>query len=162
MISFEKGNVQFNYRIVGIVFDNDRVLLHKAEQEDFWTLPGGRGELLEPAEETLKREMREELGAEIRVERLVWVVENFFEYEQKPWHELALYFQMSFPHSSPLYRKDDPFLGNEDGTPLIFQWYHLDDLENVPLYPSFLRQALTNIPDSTEHVIHQDGKLPDS
>lgn len=37
--------------------------------------------MLEPAEEALRREIQEELGEEIGVDRLVWVAENFFEYQ---------------------------------------------------------------------------------
>lgn len=83
MIAFEEGEVRFHYRVVGIALNGNRVLLHRAENDDFWTLPGGRVELLEPAHDVLKREMREELEIEIHVERLVWVVENFFQYAGK-------------------------------------------------------------------------------
>jgi ADP-ribose pyrophosphatase YjhB (NUDIX family) len=82
MISFDIGGARFNYRVVGIALDGNRVLLHRAEMDDFWSLPGGRGEILEPSEETLKREMMEELSIEIRVDRSVWVVENFFKYKE--------------------------------------------------------------------------------
>ena len=68
----ENQAVQFNYRVVGIVIHNGRVLAHRGEDEGFWTLPGGHAELLEPAALTLKRELREELGIEVEVDRLVW------------------------------------------------------------------------------------------
>ena len=77
----ENQAVQFNYRVVGIVIHNGRVLAHRGEDEGFWTLPGGHAELLEPAALTLKRELREELGIEVEVGRLVWVVENFLHME---------------------------------------------------------------------------------
>ncbi len=91
MITFEEGGKKFNYRVVGIALDVDRVLLLRTEKDDFWFLPGGRVELLEPSQDALIREMREELEVDVRVERLVWVVENFFEYEGKFCHELALF-----------------------------------------------------------------------
>ena len=90
MITLAHGDYSFNYRIVGVALHDGHVLLHRGESEDFWTLPGGRAELGEPAEETLRREMREELGVEVEVERLLWVVENFFSYQGRSWHELAV------------------------------------------------------------------------
>lgn len=81
MITFDHGKARFNFRVVGVALDGDRVLVHRPERDDFWTLPGGRGELLEPARDTLAREMLEEIGAEVQVGRLVWVVENFFQYQ---------------------------------------------------------------------------------
>jgi len=158
MITFDEGNLRFNYRVVGTAINGNRVLLHKAEDEDFWTLPGGRGELLEPARETLKREMQEELNASIQVGRLVWVVENFFIYDGKSYHELAFYFLMLFPENSHV-RESTEFPGKDNNVKLTFKWYQLDDLTDMALYPSFLRDALKRIPDATEHIVHTDGEL---
>ena len=55
MIVFDRGQVRFNYRVGAIVLHGQRVLLQGVEGEEFWTLPGGRGELLEPAREALAR-----------------------------------------------------------------------------------------------------------
>ena len=156
MISFDVGGARFNYRIVGIALDGNRVLLHRADMDNFWSLPGGRGEMLEPSEETLKREMREELEVEIRIERLVWVVENFFEYDDKPYHELAFYFLMTFPPDCHLRKKSEPFTSYDGDVKLTFKWYQLGELEDVVLYPSFLRKGLSSIPESTEHIVHID------
>src|SRR5689334_20866446 len=97
MIRFDQGNYRFNYRVVGVAIHDGRVLLHQGEGESFWTLPGGRAELGESAEQTLQREMREELEIEIEIVRLLWVVENFFRFDQKNYHELSLYFLMRLP-----------------------------------------------------------------
>lgn len=51
----------------------------------------------EPALQTLKREMLEELNSDIEILRLLWLAENFFEYDSKECHELGLYFLMQFP-----------------------------------------------------------------
>lgn len=157
-ITFERNGVKFNYRVVGVLLDENRVLLHRAEYDDFWSLPGGRSELGERAVETIVREMREELEAEVQVERLLWVVENFFDYERTHYHELAFYFLLGLPRESSLRNKHEPFPGDEEGIPLIFRWHDLDDLDALRLYPSFLKQALRSIPGSVEHVVHVDGE----
>ena len=154
-IAFTEGKARFNYRIVGCVLHDRRVLLHRAERDDFWALPGGRGELLEPSAETLRREMREELGVDARVERLLWVVENFFENEELAFHEVALYYLMSFPPGCPLYGRPI-FEGDEEGVRLIFQWHPVDQLEGIRLFPTFLRTALQSIPGGIVHVVHTD------
>jgi ADP-ribose pyrophosphatase YjhB (NUDIX family) len=160
MIIFRSEHSAFNYRIVGVALHEGRVLLHKGESEDFWTLPGGRAEIGEPATETLKREMREELEVEVEIERLLWVVENFFTYLGTSWHELALYFLMSFPHDSDLLKRTSRFYGYEIVEPevitLIFEWHSLDALDSVTLLPSFLKQGLRALPERTEHVVHTD------
>ncbi|MBI5830039.1 MAG: NUDIX domain-containing protein, partial [Chloroflexi bacterium] len=89
MITFTADNTRFKFRIVGIALHGDRVLLHRLETDDYWSLPGGTGELLEPAADTLRREMLEEMGESVNVDWLVCVVENFFDHEGMRHHELA-------------------------------------------------------------------------
>ncbi len=157
MLTLDVGRARFTYRIVGVAIDRDRALLHRAETDNFWSRPGGRAELGEPATETLRREMREELGAEVRVERLLWVVENFFGHDDRAQHELGLYFLMALPREAGLYERSEPFEGREDGLTLIFQWHRLDRLAALPLYPTFLREALRALPEAIAHVVHSDN-----
>jgi 8-oxo-dGTP pyrophosphatase MutT (NUDIX family) len=156
MIAFEQGGLKFNYRIAGVVINDARVLLHRGESDGFWTLPGGRGELLEPSQDTLRREMLEELGVEVSVHRLLWVVENFFEYEGRSYHELGFYFSMAFPQDSHLYLKSEPFLGDEEGIKLIYQWFPIDEIERIELYPTFLKQGLKALPEYIQHIVRFD------
>ena len=86
MITFTRGDLRFNYRITGVAICDGKVLLQKPVVDGFWFLPGGRAELQETAEETLRREMREEMHTDITVERLLWVVENFFEHAGIAFH----------------------------------------------------------------------------
>jgi len=156
MITFERGDIRFNYRVVGIAFDGDRVLLHRAEGDDFWALPGGRGELLEAARETLVREMREELDVEVNVGRLLWVVEGFFEHDEHRYHELAFYFLMKLPPECYVLKKTGPFVVVDEGVRFIFQWYGLDELAELELYPTFLKGGLLSLPATTQHIVHRD------
>lgn len=156
MIAFGQDGLRFNFRIVGIAIHDGSVLLHRAEEDDFWALPGGRGELMEPAAETLRREMEEELHIAVTVERLVWVVENFFEYQGERFHELALYFHMHFPQDWPYLDHVDSFEGDEEGIRLEFRWFPVDQLQAERVYPSFLRTRLAALPATTQHVVHTD------
>ena len=156
MITFEKGNNRFNYRVVGVAVHENSVLLHQAEGEGFWTFPGGRAEFGEPAEQTLKREMREEMGTEVEVVRLLWFVENFFTYAGKDYHEIALYFLMRLPTTCKYLVQPGSFPGEEEGTQLKFQWFPRQPkvLSSLPLLPSFLQTAVRKLPESVQHVIH--------
>lgn len=158
MIKFDQGNRRFNFRVVGVAVHNNQVLLHQAEGDVFWSLPGGRAELGESAEQTLKREMREELEIDIEVVRLLWVVENFFVYDTKNYHELSLYFLMQFPESSQYMNQLGPYKCAEAGSDLIFRWFSntFEALAALPLLPSFLQTELQRLPESTRHVVHRD------
>jgi ADP-ribose pyrophosphatase YjhB (NUDIX family) len=157
MIRFDRGPRRFNYRIAGVAIDDGAVLVHRAEHEPYWTLPGGRAEHGETAEDTIRREMREELETDVDVVRLLWLVENFFHLNGLHYHEVALYFLMRFPPNSlPLASRT--FERREaGGAPFMFMWHPLqrDALRELPLYPAFLPQGLTELPRSVVHIVER-------
>lgn len=156
MISINADNIVFNYRVAGIALRDGAVLLHRGPDDEFWTLPGGRCELLEPSAETLVREMQEELGQDVRVDRLLWVVENFFRYCDHDCHEIGFYYLMSFSSDSPLQHEAGPWYGREGAVDLIFEWYPIDRLQSVIVKPSFLYDTLRALPDGPVHIVHRD------
>jgi 8-oxo-dGTP pyrophosphatase MutT (NUDIX family) len=56
--------------IKGVLFEDGRVWLRQNEFGK-WELPGGRMEIGEQPEETVIRELREELGVEVSIDRLL-------------------------------------------------------------------------------------------
>lgn len=149
---FEGGGV-FTVRVGVVILDAGRVLLQldRALTEPFWILPGGRAEFDERATETARREVREELGEEAEVERLLWVHENRFSRNGEH-HELGLYFLVTLPPESLLPGETGAFTGPE-GDRFEFRWHRVDDLASLELYPEFLRTALCSLPPGPEHVV---------
>ncbi len=145
-----------NYRVAGVCVHDGHVLLHREEKYDFWVLPGGRPRLYESSRDALIREMEEEISTRVEVLRLLWVVENFFEYFGKRLHEIAFYYEMSLPEGSPYRDVGVDFTGKEGDVTLLFHWFRIDEIERVRIYPTFLRTALGALPDSPVHVIHID------
>ncbi len=161
MITFKTHDTKFTYRVGGIVVHNEQVLFQRGVMEDladtFWFLPGGRAELNESAEETLRREMREELAEEIQIERLLYVNENFFQEHALFHHELGLYFLMTLPTTSHLLQEPGPFVyAEEAGRPMIFDWLPLAQMAELPVQPQFLKQALLALPPHITHIVHMD------
>ncbi len=155
MIRIESDERIFNYRVVGVAIERDRVLLHRAAHEDFWSLPGGRGEVGETATASLARELREELDAAVRVGRLLWIADTFFEWRGRSWHELGLYFLVRFADQTAIDARGDRFRGDEEGIVLLFEWFSLDALP-ARLYPTFLHDRLRALPDAPEYLVHHD------
>ncbi len=63
----------FRIGVFALIFEEGRVLLAHRRDIDWWNLPGGGMEIGETVEEAVRREVREETGLEVRVERLVGV-----------------------------------------------------------------------------------------
>ena len=156
MITFEKAGYIFSYRVAGVAIYNNKVLVHKNINDDFWSLPGGRCEFLEISKDTLLREMKEEIGVEIRIVRPLYFVENFFNFEGKNYHEISIFYLMEFPSDSKLILENDIFYGVEKELELIFKWVDINQLEELALYPLFLRKSLKHIKQHPEHKINWD------
>lgn len=159
MITFKAGNVKFTYRIAGIAIHDGHVLFQQSTidpNDMFWFLPGGRAELGESAEETLEREMMEELGLPTKVERPLFLVENFFPHQ----HEVGFYFLMTFPEDSHIYQGTGPFecgIDPEANLPLIFTWLPIKEFDHLDIKPAFLRSTLQKpLPEHFMHVVNRD------
>lgn len=156
MITIKQNGCCFNYRVAGVAFRDDEVLLHKSEPDDFWTLPGGRVEMGESSEAALKRELQEELAVKVEVMRMVLVVENFFEYEHLAYHEVGFYYQMSLPNDCLAMTAHERFRGWEGNVVLEFQWFKLSELHLIRLLPRFLVESLQSLPCDPVHIVHSD------
>jgi ADP-ribose pyrophosphatase YjhB (NUDIX family) len=157
MLSFKHAQGWFNFRTVGVVIDRQRLLAHYSGRDDYWALPGGRVEFGESAEAALVREFREELGVAVRAQRLLWVVENFFSHRAEHYHEVSFYFAVALPAHAALLNMTGPYTGAGDDEPLVFQWHAIADLAGLPLYPTFLRTALQDLPREPQHIVHRDA-----
>ncbi|MCJ0930695.1 NUDIX domain-containing protein [Virgibacillus halodenitrificans] len=152
--TFKLENAVFNYRVAAIMLEKNHLLLHKQVNDNYWALPGGRVKVLEDSQASIKREIKEELDFNIKVDNLVWITENFFEYDQRNYHEIGLYYHVSLQEGSFTLEKES-FYG-EEGDRLIYKWIPLEDLHNIQLRPEFLKTALKEIPTKPEHIIIKD------
>ena len=154
MITLQHGNSTFTYRVAAVIIDQNRVLLHHAEQENCWSLPGGQVDFWEPAAQALRRVLREEMGAEVAIDRLLWVVENFSTHQGGRRHELGLYFLVHLPLTAGQLRDASVFEGQHPALTLIFRWFSIESssLEALTLNPEFLRDSLLSLPDQVVHI----------
>ncbi len=72
----EPGYVTPKVDVRAAVFDGDRVLLVREVSDGRWSLPGGWADVGESPAEVAAREVREEAGLEVRVARLLAVLDK--------------------------------------------------------------------------------------
>lgn len=155
MISIEISGHRFQLRAAAVVTHDGFVLLHRLEGDDYWALPGGRVEPGEDARSTVEREMAEELNEELECGELLYVVENFFEHKGRPNHEIGLYFHAKIRSNSTRLDKTQSHAGSESGKRLEFRWFRAEELLQLDLRPSFLRESLSIPRPNFKHVVQR-------
>ena len=156
MISFDTPTHRFHLRAAAVIVRDGSILLHKAEHDAFWALPGGRVEPGEHAAAAVARELHEELEVSVTVGSLVFVVENFFAYWGKQNHEVGLYFTAQAALDCPVLTSDGPYEGREGNQKLTFDWFTREQLSGIEVRPSFLARALAEPELHFTHIVHRD------
>ncbi len=137
-VSIMIDDVKFNLRAGIMITCNDEVLVEVNPNLDFVTLPGGRVHALENTKETLIREMTEEMNFELPdTIKLRGIIENFFEFDEKKYHELYFLYKYDIKNDSKLYSDN---MINEDSKKTYFKWVKKNELDRVNLLPSILRE----------------------
>jgi len=151
-ISVMIDNIKFNYRVATIIKNNNKILLHKSKEDNFYAIPGGRIMIGETSENALKREFIEEIGAKITIKNFLGTVENFFEYNGKKYHELMLVYESTFDSNSNFY-KEERIIGLEEDGKIEFIWKTIDEIKQLDLRPLFLKENIISNTQIT-HLIN--------
>ena len=145
-------------RACALLRQSDRLLLNRFGGDSFWALPGGAVEQGEFSTDALAREMREELGITVAIGRLIWIVENLFEYRGTSYTEYGFYYEAAWTPSGPL--PTDEFVGQEPDQ--FFRWIQNQDIAALDFRPAVLRLPLLAHVSGAEsaaplHFLHQDS-----
>jgi len=122
--------------------DGDRILVAEGrdskKDQTFYRPLGGTIEFGERGEETVRRELMEEIGATLTEVRYLGMLENIFVYEGRRGHEIVLVYDGKLADRS-LYQKE-LIQGDELGQEFKAVWKRLDDFGDgkPPLYPEGL------------------------
>ncbi len=144
-IKMKTDNLNFKFRVSGIVFKDSKVLFVDMDDSGFLCLPGGYVELGETTEEACLRELNEEVGKKFKIEKYCGVVENFFRNKfNKDIHEISFYYVLTT--DDELATTDFIIMENDKGNviKLNFKWIDLTEIENYDIRPGFLKTILKN------------------
>ncbi|WP_238885481.1 NUDIX hydrolase [Clostridium sp. YIM B02551] len=156
MINFKMEEGIFNFRVAGILFNKNKVLVHRLINDDFYAFPGGRLEMFESTENTIIREMNEELGIEVSINRLLWVSENFFDHKGDKYHEVCFYYLIECKDVN-LLNKQDLFYVDEGENQFEFRWIDVKNMYKERVYPTFIRDRIEDLPNTIERIIDSDN-----
>jgi ADP-ribose pyrophosphatase YjhB (NUDIX family) len=124
----------------------DEFLVFEARDETtdltFYRPLGGGIEFGERSDDAVRRELREEIGAELQDLRLQTVIENLFEFEGEASHEIVFAYEANF--ADPDLYGQETFVITEGSETLTGLWRRLIDFDmtSAPLYPEGLLEIL--------------------
>lgn len=157
-ILFKADGFVFSYRVGAICVQNGLVLLQKPDNDPGYALPGGHVAFGEETRDTLRRELKEEIGADVDVGRLRWVAEVFFPWGNHPCHQICLYYDVSITDNHT--PRSGAFTANEriEGRAFSigFHWIPLEKLSRIDLYPENAKDLLCHPTDGVEHFIYRE------
>ena len=137
-ILWKREDGVFSYRAAGLLQYNGKILLQHASNEPGFVVPGGHVAFGETSAETLRREFREECGADIVVGALCGVGEIYFPWGTKPCHQICLYYHVSLADPTT-FPTDGVISGIEHlenrRFSIDFHWIPLNQLSGKLLYP---------------------------
>jgi len=99
---------------------------------------GGHVEFGEYARDTVRRELREEIGQELTAVRLASVVENIFQWDDATQHEIVFLFIAAFADPAAYEIAEQAILDSRRRTRVIWR---APDAASPPLYPAGVAEA---------------------
>lgn len=140
-ITIDIKDYKLNIRAAIIIIHNNKVLVHKNINSDHYALVGGRVEIGENSEATVKREILEEIGKEIEITGYISTIENFFEMKGTKYHEIMFVHKGEFKKEED--KKIEYNLKNIEGKDYLqYEWLEINKIEQYPLYPKAIQDIL--------------------
>lgn len=158
-ILFKTDDYIFSYRVGGVLIHNDKILLQRVPGDEGYAFVGGHVAFGETTDEALVREFKEEIRADVKVERLLMIGENFFPWGNRPCQQINLFYLVSLIDETEIplegiFRAVDE-LGNER-IDLDMCWIPLKDIPNITVYPTEAKEHILNLPEGIVYFTHRE------
>ena len=141
-----------NIRVGAIIMKQGKFLMVGNERANYLYSVGGRVKFGETAEEAVIREVYEETGIRMEIDRLGFVHENYF-YGDSPVnmgkliYEVSFFFYMKVPDDfKPVSRSF-----TEDDSKEYLKW--VDEAEDITIYPTFFKTELAHPENGVKHFV---------
>ena len=151
--AFDEGVI--NVRAGAIIMKDGKFLMVGNDKIDYLYSVGGRVKFGETAEQAVVREVYEETGVKMDIDRLGFIHENYFigddpKNNGRTVYEISLYFYMKVPDEFvPVSESFTEYDSKEH-----LRWVSPDDKEKI--FPDFFKKELKNPVESVKHFVTDD------
>ncbi len=147
------GTGVLNIRAGAIIMKDGKLLMVGNDRNNYLYSVGGRLKFGETAEEAVVREVFEETGVKMEIDRLGFVHENYFYCDVLPSnpnkliYEISFFFYMKVPNTFvPI---SESFMEDTNKEHLV--WVSLN--EDIKMYPEFFKIELKNPTNIIKHFV---------
>lgn len=135
---------EFHARTCGIIKQENKFLIMRANKTRYYHIPGGHIEIGEDSKQALAREIKEEIDCDIEEADLFAIQENFWVRDHKKCHGIEFYYIVKLKQK--LETKDSEKIENDKGEEKILElkWITKEELKNIDLKPDNIRDMLIN------------------
>ena len=141
-----------NLRVGAIIMKNGKILMVGTDRADYRYSVGGRIKFGETSEEAVVREVFEETGVKMDVDRLGFIHENYF-YGDAATNLGKLIYEVSYFYFMKVPEDFEPACMSmtEDDHEEFLRWIDIDDPRKY--YPEFFRKELLHPTEGVRHLV---------
>lgn len=156
-LTFRTEQGRFNYRVGAIIIQDKKVLVVKNAKASYHYSVGGRVRYNETCEAAVKREVLEETGFEMEIDRLAFFHENFFDDRDtgEHYHEISLYYVMKVPEN--FYQMQCQSI-TENGVEEQLVWLPIENLKEYVVFPEFFETELPKLSETVKNIVTIQNK----
>ena len=139
-------------RTVAVLVKDNKILVQRDKGGKEYALPGGHVKIGETLEDGLIRETMEEMGVQIKCNRLLWSEECFWEWNGTQAHNIAFYYLIELVGGSDIPDTGE-FVSHKDNCNVVLGWIPIEKLAEVTIYPEFIKGQILNLDASPQHFV---------
>lgn len=155
-IQFKTNDKRFNCRVSGICIKENKFFLTRLPSDDFWTFVGGKVAFDESTDIAVIREFNEETGVCLQIERLLAIIENFFDLDGYSWHQYIFFYNLKDENNLLEFFDGERKIDDEENA--VYKWFDLSELDNINIKPSCSKEILKNLSANIQHYIVRDNQ----
>lgn len=143
-LKIKTAEEEFHGRTCGIIKQENSFLIMRVNETSYYHIPGGHIEIGEDSKQAIIREIKEEIGCDIKKADLFAIQENFWTRNNKKCHGIEFYYIIEPKENLEMkdYQKIEIDKGEEKL--LDFKWATSEQLKDIDLRPNNIRDMLIN------------------
>ena len=149
---FRTDDFVCDFRTVGVLVRDGKLLVQRDRDGCEYALPGGHVRIGETTVDGLVREYKEETGADIQVEKLLWTEECFWEWNGTQAHNIAFYYLIEMAEGSDIPDTGE-FSSLKDNCEVVLGWMPIEKLDELTIYPDFIKKTIHELEAPSRHFI---------